>query len=340
MEIVALFGAGPKEKAFSIIKEICDILFPTTCINGIFFNDKEEWGKNIFGEYIIQRPSDIVQFQFEKLVVCAEPTICEAIIPVLIETLGLKESKVVPYYKWIRFNIGAHQIDWNKVYRVSDVITELQQCDTLNDLEKFYYKKHHRLAAKYLHFFEIYDRHFQKYRNTECVIVEIGIWKGGALQMWKDYFGSKAQIVGIDVEESTLQYKEEQIKIEIGSQSDREFWKKFKENYPKVDILIDDGGHTMEQQIITFEEMFEHISEEGVYLCEDLHTSYWDDYGGGYKNPASFIEYSKNFIDYINAWYNESIFKNNYPCYTHTMHSLHYYDSVLVIEKRKMKEGV
>lgn len=340
MEIVALFGAGPKDNAFQIIQEINNF-WPTTSIEAIFFNDSTVWGMELFGEYIIQRPSNIVNYQFEKLIICADPVLCQAIIPVLVEKLGLEEDRVIPYYKWMRFNIGIHQIDWNKVYRISDIIEELQKCNTLNDLEEFYYNKPHRIVGKYAHYLEIYDRHFQKYRNTECVIVEIGVYKGGSLQMWKDYFGEKAQIIGIDIDESTVQYMEDQITIKIGSQSDREFWKKFKEDYPKVDILIDDGGHTMEQQIITFEEMFEHISEEGVYLCEDLHTSYWEGYyGGGYRNPESFIEYSKKFIDYINIWYNQKIYENNYPCYTHTMHSLHYYDSILVIEKHKMHRGV
>ena len=190
---------------------------------------------------------------------------------------------------------------------------------------------------KYSHYFEIYDRHFQKYRNTECVIVEVGIYKGGSLQMWKDYFGPRAKIIGIDIDESTVAFEEEQVIVEIGSQSDRDFWRSFREKYPKVDIFIDDGGHTMEQQIITFEEMFGHIAEDGVYLCEDLHTSYWGGYGGGYGNPDSFIENSKNFIDCINAWYITEVYENEY---THSMHSLHYYDSVMVIEKRRMNRGV
>lgn len=337
MEVVALLGVGSKDKACQIMWEIRNIFWNTASVEAVFFNDSSAWGTEIFRNIVIQRPSDIINYRFEKLIVCAEPALCQAIIPALVEKLGLEEDRVIPYYEWMRFNIGIHQIDWGKVYGLSDITEELQNCSTRNACEEFYYNKPHRVVEKYAHYFEIYDRHFQKYRNTECVIVEIGVFKGGSLQMWKDYFGDKAQVIGIDIEESTKQYEEEQISIEIGSQSDREFWRKFKEKYPKVDVLIDDGGHTMEQQIVTFEEMFGHLSEEGVYLCEDLHTSYMGGYGGGYKNPNSFIEYSKNFIDYINAWYTKEIIENRY---TRTMHSLHYYDSVLVIEKRKMHRAV
>lgn len=337
MERVILFGAGSEEEICQVISEIWGIFWPTVKIEAVFFNNSSSWGKKIFNNMVVQRPSCIVNYYFDKVIVIAEPTLCQAIIPALASKLDLKEDKIVPYYEWLRFNIGIHQIAWDKVYSPSDITDELKKCDTLNDCEDFYYNKPHRKAGKYLHYFEIYERYFEKYRNTECVIVEIGICRGGSLQMWKNYFGDKAQIIGIDIEESTKQYEEEQITVEIGSQSDREFWRKFKEKYPKVDILIDDGGHTMEQQIITFEEMFDYVTEEGIYLCEDLHTSYWESYGGGYKNPASFIEYSKNFVDYINAWYNEEISENKY---TRAMYSLHYYDSVLVIEKRRMNRAV
>jgi hypothetical protein len=72
---------------------------------------------------------------------------------------------------------------------------------------------------------------------------------------------------------------------------------------PRIDIVIDDGGHTMKQQIATFEEMFPRIDGNGVYLCEDMITSYWPDYGGGLRKRGTFVEYSKAFIDCINAWH-------------------------------------
>lgn len=204
-----------------------------------------------------------------------------------------------------------------------------------NDLEKFFYLKNHRLIHKWKNYFEIYDRHFSKFRNKEVTVVEIGVFKGGSLQMWKDYFGPKCRVIGIDIDPSCKELEEPQIEIMIGSQDDVNFLNKFKEKVPKIDILIDDGGHFMNQLKVTFENLFDHISEEGVYLCEDLHTSYWPYYGGSYKGIDSFIEYSKNFIDYINAWHSmqPELVANDF---TRSAHSLHYYDSVLVIEKRRM----
>ena len=107
-----------------------------------------------------------------------------------------------------------------------------------------------------------------------------------------------------------------------------------KSKIPDVDILIDDGGHTMNQQIVTFEEMYGKVKSNGVFLCEDLHTSYWSDFGGGYKRYNTFIEYSKNLIDKINAFHSKSPFLK-VDKFTKSTDSLHYYDSILVIEKRE-----
>src|SRR6185312_15910237 len=173
----------------------------------------------------------------------------------------------------------------------------------MNDLEKYFNNNTGRILDKWMHYFEVYDRHFSKYRGKEVTILEIGTWQGGSMQMWKQYFGDKAKIYGMDINPDCKQVEEENIKIFIGSQSDRAFLRKIKEEIPPIDILIDDGGHTMLQQIVTFEELFDHIKADGVYLCEDMHTAYWTRWGGGHKRKGSFLEYSKNFIDWINAYH-------------------------------------
>lgn len=157
--------------------------------------------------------------------------------------------------------------------------------------------------------------------------------------MWRDYFGDQAQIFAIDINPLCKQFETKNTKIFIGSQDDREFLRELKSEVPKFDIVIDDGGHTMRQQIVSFEELYEHVKDDGLYLCEDLHTSYWENYGGGYKKRNSFIEYSKNLIDSINAWHSKEK-SLQVSTFTKTTDSLHYYDSVLVIHKRRRKPPV
>jgi hypothetical protein len=208
----------------------------------------------------------------------------------------------------------------------------------MNDLEKYCRENTARLVSKWKHYFEIYDRHFSRFRGTDVHIVEFGVSQGGSLQMWKKYFGTNAKLFGVDINPHCKKLEEKQIEIFIGDQEDRSFLKSLSKKIPRIDILIDDGGHSMAQQINTFEELFTHIDKNGVYLCEDLHTSYWPRYDGGHKRRGTFIEYSKNFIDYINAWHSVQEGKLRVTEFTKSAYSLHYYDSILVIEKRPMEK--
>lgn len=205
--------------------------------------------------------------------------------------------------------------------------------NNMSDLEKYFRSNTGRLIHKCKHYFDIYERHFNRFRNKEVVILEIGVSHGGSLQMWKSYFGKDAKIYGIDIDPRCKEFEEDNIKIFIGSQSDRDFLRDVKKLIPRADIIIDDGGHTMKQQRVSFEELFDHVNDDGVYLVEDLHTSYWALFGGGHERKNTFIEYSKNFIDYLNAYHSEqkSLKINNF---TSSADSLHFYDSILVIEKK------
>ena len=206
----------------------------------------------------------------------------------------------------------------------------------MNTLVNYFLNNKGNAIHKWMHYFDIYDQYFNKYKNKEVSILEIGVYQGGSLNMWRDYFGKSAKIYAIDINPECKQFETEDTKIFIGSQEDPIFLNYVKSQIPKLDILIDDGGHTMRQQIVTFEELYGHVKDEGIYLIEDLHTSYWQNFGGGYKNPKSFIEYSKNFIDSINAWqsYNDDLPVNEF---TKSTYALHYYDSVLVIEKKRIQ---
>lgn len=133
---------------------------------------------------------------------------------------------------------------------------------------------------KWYMYFDAYERHFARFRGREISVLEIGVQNGGSARMWREYFGAGCQIYGIDIDERCKNLESEGIKIFIGSQENRDFWAKIRREIPKVDILIDDGGHTMAQQIVTFEEAFSLVKDGGVYLCEDLHTSYWQSWGG------------------------------------------------------------
>ena len=203
----------------------------------------------------------------------------------------------------------------------------------MNQLKNYFQNNTKNLIHKWDHYFDIYDRYFSKYKNKEIVLVEFGVFHGGSLQMWKDYFGEKVKIYGIDINTNCLSLKEDQVEILIADQDDKRSLQEIAKKIPKIDILIDDGGHTMRQQINTFQVFYDKVANDGIYLCEDLHTSYWANHFGGYKNKNSFIEFSKDLIDQMHAWHSKEPRKFKITDLTKSIYGLHYYDSVLVIEK-------
>jgi hypothetical protein len=204
----------------------------------------------------------------------------------------------------------------------------------MNDLERYFRGNTGKLIHKWDHFFEIYDRHFSRFRGQPVNMLEIGVFQGGSLLMWKDYFGDQANIFGIDINPACKALEEDRVHIFIGDQEDRTFLRAVADSMQRIDIVLDDGGHMMGQLRTAFEELYPRIDPHGVYMAEDLHTCYWSEFGGGYRERASFIEYSKGLIDQLHAWHSKQPNRLATNAFTRSTHSLHYYNSVLAIEKR------
>lgn len=140
---------------------------------------------------------------------------------------------------------------------------------------------------KWRHYFDIYHRHFAKFIGRKPTILEIGVFSGGSLQMWQDYFGAGCRIFGVDLIEECRKFESESVSIIMGNQGDREFWRRFRADVPPLDIIIDDGSHHPEHQIVTFEEMLPHLRPGGVYLCEDIYQREFDEYIDGFTSRLS-----------------------------------------------------
>lgn len=189
-----------------------------------------------------------------------------------------------------------------------------------------------RPLMKVDHYLDVYERYFQHLRGKPTSILEIGIYKGGSLQLWKNYFGKDAKIFGVDITEECKSFEEDQIKIYIGDQESEEFLDTLIHELPALDIIIDDGGHTMGQQITTFRKLYDKLKPNGIYLCEDCGSSYVDSQGGGYLKETTFIELMKTKIDYLNAWRSEDP-RLKVNEFTLTTKSISYFPGMVVLEK-------
>ena len=188
-------------------------------------------------------------------------------------------------------------------------------------------------------YFQVYEELFSKYIGKEIIFVEIGVLHGGSLFMWKEYFGNKARIIGIDLHPKAKELEKYGFDIFIGSQSDINFWKDFYTKVGKIDILLDDGGHENNQQIITLNESIPNIKDGGIILTEDTHTSYFKKFG----NPSkySFINYTKYLVDVVNSRFPSNEMKRNNE-FRKRIFSVIFYESMvaLKIDTKKSIENI
>lgn len=204
----------------------------------------------------------------------------------------------------------------------------------LTDLEIYKsYLQSPYLSLKHSAYFQVYEELLSKYRNKPIIFVEVGVLNGGSLFMWRHFFGSQARIIGVDFNPLAKRWEQDGFEIHIGSQSDPRFWQNFFNTIGMVDVLLDDGGHTNEQQIVTTHQSIPFIKDGGLMIVEDAHASYFKDFG----NPSkySFINYAKLFIDGINARFpGVNVVQN---MFRDAVYSAHFYDSIVAfaIDRRK-----
>lgn len=188
-----------------------------------------------------------------------------------------------------------------------------------------------RTIHKWTHYFPAYETHFARFVNRPVTFLEIGCGAGGSLQLWKRYFGPLAQIVGLDINENCATYEEEQIAVRIGDQKDTKFLDAVIEEFGMPDVVLDDGSHIMSDVTASFAYLYPRTSPTGVYMVEDLHTAYWDEFGGGVKHEGTFVELCKSLIDELNAYHT----REQVPVsdFTKSTLSMHFYDCMVIFER-------
>lgn len=191
----------------------------------------------------------------------------------------------------------------------------------------------HAVLDKWIHYFPIYHRHLERFRGRPIRLLEVGVYRGGGLDLWQSYLGVQAHIVGTDIDETAQRSVMGRFTVAVGDQADADFLRRLNDQHGPFDVIIDDGGHTMEQQITTVETLFPLLNDEGVFIVEDCHTSYWPDYGGGLDEAGSFIEWTKRRIDDLHARYATAVDQSS--VWAQHVDGMHVHDSVVVLDKKR-----
>jgi hypothetical protein len=143
----------------------------------------------------------------------------------------------------------------------------------LDELAKAHGTDKSSLRHDYMRFYEFFIRDL---KNKEFTLLELGVGpkenKGKSLATWRDYF-PKAQIVGVDIRADAKEVEGERVRIEIGDCSDAAFVSRLASKY-KPAVIIDDASHRWSHQISALEGLFQCLMPAGIFIVEDLHTSF------------------------------------------------------------------
>jgi hypothetical protein len=221
----------------------------------------------------------------------------------------------------------------------------------MGDLDALFAESIDGRCHKWRHYFEIYERYLAGFRNTPCVYLEIGVSQGGSLEIMRRYLGRDARIIGVDVSPNCKRLEEHGFEIMIGDQADTRFLRELAAHIGAADIIIDDGGHTPDQQITSFFQLFPILNNGGVYIVEDLHSNFWQAYNSS-RYGINFFDLAKGLADKLSYWHLDiGSFQRYHLPYeerrgmppiqnfaTTQIYGIHFYDSIIVFEKRQIRE--
>jgi hypothetical protein len=145
--------------------------------------------------------------------------------------------------------------------------------------------------------------------------------------MWKEFFGEKSQIIGLDINPNCKKHEEDRIDIFIGSQDDPIILNEILNKYQKIDIVIDDGSHIGKHMAASFNHLYYKISSNGIYLVEDIHTCFH--HHDFYNKNLNFMDFIKNKLDELHGCYNKKI-----TDFTKITDSINIYNNIVIFEKR------
>jgi len=162
---------------------------------------------------------------------------------------------------------------------------------------------------------DAYQRHLGPLSGQKLALAEVGVQSGGSIEMWKAVLGPNMHYYGIDINSACTQFADANATITIGNQTDMKMWDTFYSTVaPKLDVLIDDGGHSPEQMGMTFWRAFEHINPGGFIVTEDIF------------NEGHVWSYLFNVAKCVGWWQRQ-------------VESIHLYPGVLILKKQGTREN-
>lgn len=170
-------------------------------------------------------------------------------------------------------------------------------------LEGLYQHDRRLVTQKWSSYLPIYETVLAPFQDRPARLLEIGVQNGGSLEVWAAHLPVAELIVGCDVDPrcGALEFTDARVTVVVGDVADETTRARILDISPTFEIILDDGSHRSDDIISAFVHLFPMLAEGGVYVIEDLHCSYWSDFGGGLFAQRSAMSFLRRLVDVINA---------------------------------------
>ncbi|OBI13360.1 SAM-dependent methyltransferase [Mycobacterium sp. E2497] len=201
---------------------------------------------------------------------------------------------------------------------------------------------------KWRHYLPIYESALAPFKSRPIRMMEIGVFRGGSLQLWRRYLHPESVIVGVDIDPAARQFDDppQRIHVRIGGQQDESFLRSVVSEFGPFDVILDDGSHMASHMVQTFRHLFaDGLASGGIYIVEDIHANYWTEFR---DDRMSFVEFTKWLIDAMHAHYQVADGYLNFhegdphrlteisvPLATTLIEKVEFYDSIALIHRAK-----
>jgi len=220
----------------------------------------------------------------------------------------------------------------------------------LKTIDELHRSQTGKSSDKWASYLQVYDRILSPYKDAPVRLFEVGVQNGGSLDVWSRYFSNAKSIVGCDIDPvcRNLVYDDKRISVVVGNVNTENVFNEITAHSGTYDIIIDDGSHLSDDIISTFIIYFQILSPGGIYIVEDTHTMYWDNYQGGILKQTTAHGFFKLFVDLINYehWKEDLSIQNLFATFLPRssilpfmkegcVEGIEFYNSMVIIRKSK-----
>lgn len=152
-----------------------------------------------------------------------------------------------------------------------------------NELNELGVKYKTDKSDQYHNYLRKYEFFLEPYKTCEMNFLELGVFNGGSLNMWEEYF-KKAYIYGVDINPNCKKYENARRKVIICDLSKKESYDELKKLEPT--IIVDDASHMWSHQIKALYYLFSSLTSGGIYIVEDLGTNFSERYVYNYDDAS------------------------------------------------------